>query len=121
MSNLNSVNLIGNLVKDATTIETSKGTKVSSFTLAVNGVKENDTTYINVVCFGKLSTIVEAYCKKGNKIAVSGSLHTRTYDDKEGNKQFVTEVIALSVEFLTQKENNKKVQDAIPFVEFPNG
>lgn len=122
MSNLNSVNLIGNLVKDVTTIDTSKGTKVSSFTLAVNGVSENDTSYVNIVCFGKLATIVSNYCKKGNKVAVSGSLHTRTYDDKNGNKQFVTEVIALSVEFLTQKNTAvEKVQESVPFVEFPNG
>ena len=105
---MNKIHLIGNLVKDPETVETAKETIISKFTLAVSRKfkKEGEDTadFINIVCFNKLAELADNYLRKGNKALIIGSIQNRTYDDKEGVKRYVTEVIAEEIEFLTAKQ-----------------
>lgn len=101
MNNLrNSVRLIGNLGMDPEMKDLSTGKKLAKFSLATsethkdekgNNVKE--TSWHNLVIWGKQAEIAEKYLKKGKEIAVEGKLHSRSYTDKEGQKRYFTEVV----------------------------
>jgi single-strand DNA-binding protein len=102
---MNRVILIGNLANDPESRTTQSGLSTCSFRLAVQrrfanaqGVKEAD--FINIVAWRQLAELCAKYLTKGRKIAVEGSLQTRSYDAQDGSKRYVTEVIADSVEFL---------------------
>jgi len=104
---------IGNLANDPETRTTQSGISTCSFRLAVQrkfanaqGVKEAD--FINVVAWRQLADLCSKYLAKGRKVAVEGSLQTRSYDAQDGSKRYVTEVIADSVEFLgSNKESTQ--------------
>ena len=105
---MNRVFLIGNLTRDPELRETSSGIAVCSFAIAVSrdyqsadGSRETD--FFNVTVWRGRAETCAKYLKKGNKVAVMGSLQNRTYDDKDGNKRTATDVVADSVEFLTPK------------------
>ena len=101
---MNSIILTGNICKDLELKSTNSGKNVCSFNLAVKRPFTKDVTdFITVVCWNKQAENVFKYCGKGSKIGVSGMLTTRTYDDSEGNKRTVYEVVANEVEFLMQK------------------
>lgn len=101
MSNLrNKVQLIGHLGNDPEIIKLESGKKLAKFTIATNesyknekGEKVEDTQWHNLVAWNKTAEIVEKYLKKGKEVAVEGKLTSRTYDDKEGNKRYITEVV----------------------------
>lgn len=102
---MNKVILIGNLANDPETRTTQSGISTCSFRLAVQrkfanqqGVKEAD--FFNVVCWRQLADLCGRYLAKGRKVAVEGSLLTRSYDAQDGSKRYVTEVVADSVEFI---------------------
>ena len=102
---MNKVILIGNLANDPESRTTQSGLATCSFRLAVQrrfanaqGVKEAD--FINIVAWRQLAELCAKYLTKGRKVAVEGSLQTRSYDAQDGSKRYVTEVIADSVEFL---------------------
>lgn len=81
---------------------------VSNFTLAVNRrfVKEGEerqADFINIVSFGKTAEFVSKYFKKGQQVAVIGRIQTRTWDDEQGQKRYVTEVVAEEVYFADSK------------------
>lgn len=105
MRNMNTVILIGNLVKDPEMKTTDSGISVCKFTLAVNRPykKEGETEadFFNIVAWRGVADNVGKYLKKGNKAGVLGRLQTRFYDADDGTKRYITEVIADSVEFLT--------------------
>ena len=110
---MNKVILIGRLVKDVELRNTSNGTAVAKFTLAVdrpytnqNGEKEAD--FINILVWRKLAEFCEKYLKKGNKVALEGLIQTRNYEDKEGKKHYITEVVAENVQFLETKKKEQK-------------
>ncbi len=95
----NSVQLIGNLGMDPEVKEVSNGNKMARFSLATSetynnkkGEKVTDTQWHNLIIWGKLADIAEKYLKKGKQIAVEGKLETNSYDDKEGNRKFYTQV-----------------------------
>lgn len=95
----NSVQLIGNLGMDPEVKEVSNGNKMARFSLATsesynkaNGEKVTETQWHNLVVWGKQAEIVEKYLKKGKQIAVEGKLETNSYDDKEGNRKFYTQI-----------------------------
>ena len=95
----NSVQLIGNLGMDPDVKEVSNGNKMARFSLATSetynnkkGEKVTDTQWHNLIIWGKLADIAEKYLKKGKQIAVEGKLETNSYDDKEGNRKFYTQV-----------------------------
>ena len=103
---INRVVLVGRLTKDSILRRTPSGTSVASFTLACdkrdnNGNKSAD--FINCVCWGKVAENTNAYTHKGSLVGVEGRIQTRNYDDKNGNRVFVTEVVADSVQFLEPK------------------
>ena len=107
---LNRVTLVGRLTKDAELRRTSNGKAVSSFTLAVNRNFKTgdgqDADFINCVCWGKVAENTERYCSKGSLISVDGRIQTRNYENNQGQKVFVTEVVADSVQFLETKRNS---------------
>lgn len=105
---LNKVLLQGRLVADPETRHTTNGTAVSSFRLAVdrdfknqNGEKETD--FINIVAWRNTAEFVGKYFEKGQMAIVDGRLQVRDYTDRDGNKRYVTEVVANSVYFAGSK------------------
>ena len=120
---MNKVILIGNLTKDPDVQVTSNGTAVAKFTLAVqrrfqNANGERETDFINIVAWRNLANTCGEYLHKGNKCGIVGSIQVRNYDDKDGNKRYVTEIIADEVEFLSSKpkeeETPKKKAELMP-------
>ena len=106
---MNKACLIGRLTRDPELRYTSSNKAVASFTLAVNrqftnqsGEREAD--FIPVVVWGKQAENVNKYIKQGDQLAVEGRIQTRTFDDQNGQKRYVTEVIAESVQFLEKKK-----------------
>jgi single-strand DNA-binding protein len=122
---MNKVVLIGRLTKDPDLRYTSSNVPAASFTIAVNrpfqnqsGVREAD--FINVVIWRKQAENVKKYITKGSLVAVEGRIQTRNYDDKDGKKVYVTEVVADNVQFLESKgqrsmdSSNSEPVDNIP-------
>ncbi|CRI08488.1 TPA: single-stranded DNA-binding protein [Staphylococcus aureus] len=110
---LNRTVLVGRLTKDPEYRTTPNGVNVGTFTLAVNRTftnaqGEREADFINVVVFKKQAENVKNYLSKGSLAGVDGRLQTRSYDNKEGRRVFVTEVVADSVQFLEPKNNNKQ-------------
>lgn len=103
----NKTTLLGNLTKDPETRTTTSGNSVTSFTLAVTlkyGDKEN-TSFINCVAWGKPGEIIAQYASKGSPLLVSGRLEQRGYEDKDGNKRSVFEVIVDEFNFIGSKSD----------------
>ncbi|HCY6697647.1 TPA: single-stranded DNA-binding protein [Staphylococcus aureus] len=110
---LNRVVLVGRLTKDPELRSTPNGVNVGTFTLAVNRTftnaqGEREADFINVVVFKKQAENVEKYLSKGSLAGVDGRLQTRNYDNKYGQRVYVTEVVADSVQFLEPKNNNQQ-------------
>ncbi len=96
----NKVQLIGNLGNDPEVIALDNGRKLVKFSMATNesyrdgqGELVRSTQWHNVVAWGKTAEIIEKYVIKGQEVAVEGKLNTRSYDDKEGKKRYITEVV----------------------------
>lgn len=113
---MNKVILIGNLTRDPELSETPNGVAVCRFSVAVSrdyvgadGSRETD--FFNVTVWRNRAENCGKYLKKGNKVAVIGSLQNRSYEDKDGIKRNVTDVIANEVEFLTPR-NAQNSDDA---------
>lgn len=105
---MNKILLIGRLTKDPELRYTQSGTAVASFTLAVNrsfanqnGEREAD--FINCVAWQKAAEFVSQYFKKGQQMALEGRLQVRSYDDNNGQRRWVTEVVTEKVEFVGSK------------------
>lgn len=106
---MNKVILLGRLTKDVETRYTqSTNTQVSSFTLAVNRrfAKEGEqqADFINIVAWSKTAEFCSKYFRKGQQVAVVGRIQTRTWDDDQGQKHYITEVIAEEVYFADTKK-----------------
>ena len=104
---LNKVMLIGNLGKDPELRFTPSGRAVARFSLATSeswtdqqGQKQDRTEWHNVVVWGKQAESCGQYLSKGRQVFIEGSIRSRQYDDKEGQKRYITEVIAQRVQFL---------------------
>lgn len=98
---MNTVQILGNLGKDPDIRATGTGKTVASFSVAVKrkyttqqGEAKELTDWINVVAWGSLAEAVGNQLKKGSRVFVEGRYSTRSYEDKNGNKRYVTEVIA---------------------------
>ena len=96
----NKVQLIGNLGNNPEVITLDSGKKLAKFSIATNdsyknakGEKITDTQWHNVIAWNKTAEIVEKYLVKGNEVAVEGKLTTRSYEDKEGIKKYITEIV----------------------------
>jgi len=96
----NKVQLIGNIGSAPEIITLESGKKLAKFSLATNesyknaqGEKVTETQWHNLVAWNNTAEIVEKYLEKGKEIAIEGKLTSRSYDDKDGNKRYVTEII----------------------------
>ncbi|MDM7881584.1 single-stranded DNA-binding protein [Staphylococcus borealis] len=110
---INRVILVGRLTKDPEYRQTPNGIDVANFTLAVNrNFKskngEQQADFINVVVFRNQAQNVNNYLSKGSLAGVDGRIQSRSYENKEGQRVFVTEVVADSVQFLEPKNNNQQ-------------
>ncbi|WP_111708216.1 single-stranded DNA-binding protein [Lutibacter citreus] len=106
----NKVQLIGNLGNNPEIITLDSGKKLAKFTIATNesyknaqGEKVTDTQWHNLVAWNKTAEIVERFLEKGKEIAIEGKLTSRSYDDKDGNKRYITEVIVNELLLLGNK------------------
>jgi single-strand DNA-binding protein len=100
----NKVQLIGNLGNTPEIITLESGKKLAKFSLATNehykdadGQKQTKTEWHNLVAWDKTAEIIEKYVTKGKEIAIEGKLTNRSWDDKEGNKRYTTEVVVSEV------------------------
>lgn len=110
---INRVILVGRLTKDPEYRQTPNGVSVATFTLAVNkpftnSQGEREADFINVVVFRRQAENVNNYLSKGSLAGVDGRIQSRSYENKEGQRVFVTEVVADSVQFLEPKNNNQQ-------------
>ena len=117
---MNKAILIGRLTKDPELRYTSSNRAVCQFTVAIDRPFTNQSTgqreadFINVVAWDKTAENIGKYMTKGRLIAVEGRIQTRNYDNNEGKKVYVTEVIANNVQFLESKNsysNNNSLND----------
>ena len=106
---MNRATLIGNLTRDPDLRMTNSGISVCTFSIAVQrrfanaqGVREAD--FLTIVCWRQTAELCARYLSKGRKVAVEGSIQTRSYDAQDGTKRYVTEIIADNVEFLGSRE-----------------
>ena len=111
---LNKVELIGHLGAKPTIRYTAEKDPVASFSVATsqrwrdknNEIKEHTEWHL-IVAFGKTADNIGKYLSKGSKVQIEGKLKTRSYDDKEGNKRYVTEVIVRSFLMLDKKDDKQ--------------
>ena len=97
--------ICGRLTKDVELAKTQKGNSVAKFTVAVNGY--NDTTdFINCVAWNKLADIVNMYCKKGDLVTVEGRISVRNYENQQGQRIYITEVVASNVQLPPKSVSN---------------
>ena len=110
---MNRVDLIGRISNDIELRYTQNNVEVVSFNLAVNRDKDN-TDFIRINAFSGTAKLIDDYCKKGDRIAVEGTLRTSNYEDKNGNKRIDYNVLANRVEFLESKKEPKQ-EDTNPY------
>lgn len=126
MAALNKVMIIGNLGRDPEVRQAGDST-VANFTVAVtekfknrDGLQQERTEWVNVVCWRRLAEIAQQYLRKGASIFVEGKLQTRKWQDKDGNDRYTTEVVADNFQMLNNKQSaqNQTPQwqnDNLPF------
>ena len=104
---VNKVILIGRLGRDPELKYTPNGQAVANFSLATDrswtgadGQKNRVTTWHNIVAWGKPAEIIKEYMSKGREIYIEGRIDNRSYDDKEGNKKYISEVVVENFQFI---------------------
>ena len=115
---INRVVLVGRMTRDPELRRTGQGDAVTSFTLAVNRNYtsrdgQQQTDFINCVVWRKPAENVERYCSKGSLVGVEGRIQTRSYDNAQGQKVYVVEVICDSVQFLETKAARERAQSQV--------
>ena len=112
---INNVVLVGRLTKDADLRYTANGTGVATFTLAVNRNFTNqdgnrDADFINCVIWRKSAETLANYAKKGTLLGVTGRIQTRSYENQQGQRVYVTEVVAENFQLLESRSANEQRQ-----------
>ena len=117
---VNKVFLLGRVGKPVEVRDTDKG-KVATFTLATSefykdreGNKKENTEWHNIVAWKGTAEVVEKFVKKGTPLYVEGRIRTRSWDDQQGNKRYITEIIADNVQLLGKKEDSQPAQQVQP-------
>lgn len=107
MASVNKAILIGNLGKDPEIRYTPSGQAVASFPLATTrrwrdkeGQQQEQTEWHNIVVWGRQAENAKEYLKKGRPVYIEGRIQTRNYEDKDGVKRYITEIVALTMQFL---------------------
>lgn len=110
---LNKVILLGNVGRDPEVRHLEGGSAVANFTLATSekfrdksGIVQDRTEWHNIVCWGPLADRAEKYIKKGTQLLIEGKIRTRDYTAKDGQKRYVTEIFADSLQFVGRKSDN---------------
>lgn len=121
---VNKVYLVGNVGKDPEVRYIESGVAVANFSLATNesyknksGERVTNTEWHNIVVWRGLAEVVEKYVKKGTMLYVEGKLRTRSYDDQNGNKRYITEIVADNLKMLDRaggdnSQNNQSQGEA---------
>jgi len=120
MRGVNKVILIGNLGKDPELRYLPSGQAVAKFPLATgakwkdkNGQLQERTDWHNIVAFGRQGEICNEYLKKGSPVFVEGRIQNRSWEDKDGNKKYITEIIAQSINLLGRKEPEAEIPEEV--------
>jgi single-strand DNA-binding protein len=115
MGSLNKVQLIGNLGKDPEVRAIPSGAKVANFSIATtetytgkDGQKSDKTEWHNIVLWRGLADIAEKYLRKGSQVYIEGKLQTRSWDDKDGQKRYTTEIIADNLVMLGKASGDRE-------------
>ena len=114
---INNVVLVGRLTRNIEVRYTQSEKAVGNFTLAINRRFKNqngeyETDFIDCVVFGKQAETMAQYTAKGDLIGVEGSIQKRAYEDKEGNKRYIVEIMVEKITFLqTNKKEETKVEE----------
>jgi len=112
MTDINKVILIGRLTREPELKYIPSGTAIANFSLASNksftqnGEKKESTSFFNCIAWAKLGEIMAQYCKKGHRIGIEGKLHQRSWEDKDGNKRSVVEIVVDNFQFLDSKKGD---------------
>ncbi|MDD3875313.1 MAG: single-stranded DNA-binding protein [Bacteroidales bacterium] len=121
MAGINKVILIGNLGRDPEIRQLESGVKVASFSLATtesykskDGNKVDQTEWHNIVLWRGLAEVAEKYLKKGHTIFLEGKIRTRSWDDKDGNKRYTTEIVGDNMTMLTTKRDAENTYQTPP-------
>jgi single-strand DNA-binding protein len=114
-NSVNKVILVGRLGKDPEVKYTQGGSAIAKFTLATNevwkdqsGEKQERTEWHNIVAWTKLAEICGQYLNKGSRVYIEGRIQTRSWEDKEGNKRYTTEIRADSMVMLSGKADEAR-------------
>lgn len=109
---MNRVVLIGRLTKEPELRKTNNGNSVIRFTLAVNRRykkdNEQEADFVTCIAWNKIAENMATYLGKGSLVGVDGRIQTGSYDDKNGNRVYKTEIVAENVEFLESRNNNQQ-------------
>jgi len=115
---MNKAILYGNVGKDAEVRTIESGKKVAKFSLATNkswnnsaGEKITETSWHNIVLWGKLAELAEKYVKKGNSLIIEGEISYRSYENKDGHTVYTTDIIGHALHFASNKEKESKPDD----------
>lgn len=101
---MNSVQLVGRLVRDPEIRYTDQGSSIARFTVAVDRrFKQNEADFIPCVAFGKTAEFLEKYFSQGQRIGLTGRIQTGSYTNKDGQKVYTTDIIVESTEFVESK------------------
>ena len=110
---MNKCIFIGNLTRDPEHQTTGSGVSLCNFSIAVNRTYANangerETDFINIVAWRGLADNCAKYLTKGSKVCVVGRLQNRSYEDKDGNKRYATDIVAEDVEFVSSRNANSE-------------
>lgn len=110
MASVNKAIIVGNLGRDPEVKYTPSGTAVTNFSVATtdrwrdkDGNNQERTEWHRIVAFDKLAEVCGEYLAKGRAVYVEGNIRTRSWDDREGNKRYTTEIVARTVQFLSPR------------------
>ena len=121
---MNNVNIIGRLTKDVEVRKTSTNKSVSSFSIAVDNLATKDgektTSFFNCNAWNNVAETLSKYTRKGDRIAISGSLIQRNYENKNGEKNSVVEINVNSITLIENKKENASVNSENKAVENDN-
>lgn len=118
---VNKIILVGNVGKDPEVRHLDSGVAVASFSLATSetyknkdGQKVTNTEWHNIVLWRGLAEVAEKYVKKGNPLYIEGKIRTRSWDDKDGNKRYTTEIVADNMQMLGSKQSSEEEASSAP-------
>lgn len=126
MAGINKVILVGNLGADPEIRYTPGGTAVATFRLATSemwtnreGQKESRTEWHRIVAFGRLAEICGEYLSKGRQVYIEGKIQTRSWEDRDGNKRYTTEIVANTMQMLGGRDQREAPVEGPAAVEPP--